>query len=75
MTPSIILLYPHPPIPGIVSTGLIFPFTYMSTYFHHITLLHAFFIFSSLPLKQTPRQDLFYLPVLFLKKDIIVCLT
>jgi hypothetical protein len=27
--PSIILIYPSPPIPGIVSTGLIFPFTYM----------------------------------------------
>jgi hypothetical protein len=30
-TSSIILLYSPPPIPGIVSTGLIFPFSYMST--------------------------------------------
>jgi hypothetical protein len=37
-TPSIILMYPPPPIPGIVSTGL------MSTYFHH-TLLHPFLLF------------------------------
>jgi hypothetical protein len=34
---SIILLYPSSPIPGIVSTGLIFLFTYMCTqYLHHI---------------------------------------
>jgi hypothetical protein len=36
-TISIILLYPHLPIPGIVSTGLIFPLIYMCTqYLHHI---------------------------------------
>jgi hypothetical protein len=29
-TPFIILLYPFSPIPGIVPTDLIFPFTYMS---------------------------------------------
>jgi hypothetical protein len=30
-------LSPPPPIPGTVSTGLIFPFTYMCTqYLHHI---------------------------------------
>jgi hypothetical protein len=35
-TPSIILLYP-PPIPGIVSMNLMFPFSHMSIqYFHHI---------------------------------------
>jgi hypothetical protein len=35
--PSIILLYPASPIPGVVSTGFIFPFSYVSTwYFHHI---------------------------------------
>jgi hypothetical protein len=35
--PSIILLYLFFPILGIVSTGLIFPFSYMSTqYLHHI---------------------------------------
>jgi hypothetical protein len=37
-TPSIILLYP-PSISGIVSTGIIFPFTYMCTqYLHYIHL-------------------------------------
>jgi hypothetical protein len=36
VTPSIILFYPISPIPVIVSTCLIFPFSYMSTYFHHI---------------------------------------
>jgi hypothetical protein len=36
-TSSIILLYPPPAPPEIVSTGLIFPFFYMSTnYFHYI---------------------------------------
>jgi hypothetical protein len=36
-TPSILLLYSPSHIPGTVSTGLIFPFSYMSTkYFHHI---------------------------------------
>jgi hypothetical protein len=36
-TPSIILLYPPSPIPGIVSIGLIFPFSYMCTQnLHHI---------------------------------------
>jgi hypothetical protein len=36
-TPSTILLYPPLPIPGVVSTGIIFPFTYMCTqYLHNI---------------------------------------
>jgi hypothetical protein len=40
-TPSVILLYPLP-IPGIVSTGLIFPLISMSTqYLHHVHLLHS----------------------------------
>jgi hypothetical protein len=30
-TPSTVFLYPFSPIPGIVSTGIIFPFTYMCT--------------------------------------------
>jgi hypothetical protein len=34
----IILLYSTSPITGIVSTCLIFPFSYMSTYFHYIHL-------------------------------------
>jgi hypothetical protein len=35
--PSIILLYPTSPVPGIVSTGLTFPITYMCTqHFYHI---------------------------------------
>jgi hypothetical protein len=36
-TPSTTLLYPFPHIPGIVSTDIIFPFTYMfPQYLHHI---------------------------------------
>jgi hypothetical protein len=38
-TPSIILLYSPLSIPGIVSTGFIFPFSYMSTYFTRFTIL------------------------------------
>jgi hypothetical protein len=35
--PSIALFYPSPPVPGTVSTGIVFTFTYMCThYFHHI---------------------------------------
>jgi hypothetical protein len=45
----------------------------MSTqYFHHIHLLHPFLISSHLPLLPIPGQDLFYLPVLLLKKDTFV---
>jgi hypothetical protein len=32
-TPSVALLYPPLPIPGMVSIGLIFAFTYMCTHF------------------------------------------
>jgi hypothetical protein len=39
--PTSFFMFP-PPVPRIVSTGLIFPFSYMSTYFHHIHLLHPF---------------------------------
>jgi hypothetical protein len=40
---SIILLYPPPPISGIVSTGFIFPFIYTCTeIFHHIHPLAPF---------------------------------
>jgi hypothetical protein len=43
-TPSIILLYPFSSAPGIVVTGLIFPFTYMctqmfATLFSHIYIM------------------------------------
>jgi hypothetical protein len=46
LSPSIILLYPPSPIPAIVLTGLIFPFTYKYTqYLYHIhpsnPLLHS----------------------------------
>jgi hypothetical protein len=45
-TPSITLLYPIPAagIPGIVSTGLVSPFTYVRTqYLHYIHLPVGFF--------------------------------
>jgi hypothetical protein len=44
--------------PGIVSTGLIFPFTYSYTwYFPHIHPLHPFLIPYLLPLVPTPRSN------------------
>jgi hypothetical protein len=39
------------------------------------TLLHTFLISSPSPLVATPRQHLFYLPVLLFFKDIFVCLS
>jgi hypothetical protein len=66
---STILLYLPPSILRIVSTGLIFPFSYMSAlYSTTFTLLHP--ISSLLPLAPTPRQDLLYLPVLPLKPSL-----
>jgi hypothetical protein len=57
--PSIVLLYPPSPIPGIVSTGLIFPSTYICTqYLHIFILLHPFPTSSHLPLI-LPDRDLF----------------
>jgi hypothetical protein len=45
---------PHLPIIEIVSTGIIFPFTYMCTqYLHHIHLSSPFFHFLPLPLVLT----------------------
>jgi hypothetical protein len=35
-TPSTIFLYPFPPIPGILSTGIFVAFTYFCTQLHHI---------------------------------------
>jgi hypothetical protein len=43
--------------------GLSFLFSYTSTYFLHIHLLHPFLISSALPLAPIPRQDLSYAPV------------
>jgi hypothetical protein len=56
--------FPAPPIPGIVSTDNIFPFTYMCTqYFYHI---HPPTLFPHLLPPPTgtnpPRQDLFCPP-------------
>jgi hypothetical protein len=60
-TPSIILLY----FPGIVSTGIIFPFTHMCTqYLHHIHLLCPFPHPPHSHWYQSPGQDLFCPPVL-----------
>jgi hypothetical protein len=53
-TASIILLYPHP-FSGIVSTGIIFPFTFMCTqYLHHIHPPTPFPNLLPLPLVSTP---------------------
>jgi hypothetical protein len=62
-TPSTILLYSSPPIPGIVSTGLIFPFAYVI--FPPYSPSYTLSLYPPpLPLVPTPRKDLFYLPVL-----------
>jgi hypothetical protein len=59
---SIIPLYSPSTILRIVSTGLIFPFSYMSTlYFHHIHSPTPFSLcLPLLSLVPTTRQDLFY---------------
>jgi hypothetical protein len=63
-TSPTILFYPPLPMPGIASTGLIFPFTNMCIqYLYHVqppTLSPH----PSPPLVTTPRQDLFCPPVL-----------
>jgi hypothetical protein len=69
-TLSIILLcFPSPCIPGIVSTGLIFPFTHMCIeYFQHIHPLTPFFISSSLLLVSLDRTCFASLFSDFIKK-------
>jgi hypothetical protein len=66
-----------PPIPGVVSTGLIFPFTYMSTqYLQHIHP-HTPFPYILSPPTGTKLQTGLVLPSVlnFCKKnDICVCL-
>jgi hypothetical protein len=65
-TPSIILFYSPPPIPGIVSTGLIFPFYMCTQYFHHI---HTHIPFSSIHPTVTYPHTTCFVPVLnFYKK-------
>jgi hypothetical protein len=57
--PSIVLLDPPPSIHRIISTGLIFPFTYMCTqYFYHINPPYHFLTSSPLPLVPTPQKRL-----------------
>jgi hypothetical protein len=51
-TPSIVLLYPPTPIPGIVSTGFIFPFSYLSTQCVHPPTPFPYLL---LPLVPTPQ--------------------
>jgi hypothetical protein len=64
-TPSTALFYCPFPIPGMVSSGIIFVFTYKCTHFCTILTLLSFFPTTSplLPLAQIlppcPRQDLF----------------
>jgi hypothetical protein len=58
-TPSIILLYPPHTIPGMVSTGIIFPFAYMCIqYLHYIHSPVPFPHLFPLPLVPNPWQDL-----------------
>jgi hypothetical protein len=75
-TPSIILLYPPLPIPRIVSPGLIFPLTHMSTEcLHHIHPPIPFPYILSPPTGTNPRQDLFCLSIyVFVLKNDIFCL-
>jgi hypothetical protein len=55
-TQSKIFLHPHPPIPGTVTTDIIFPITYMCTqYLHHIHLPSPFPHLLSLPLVLSPN--------------------
>jgi hypothetical protein len=64
---SIILLYPPVPIPEIVSTGLIVPFTYMCRKYLHYIHPPAFFPHILTPPTGTnhpPRQELFHPSVL-----------
>jgi hypothetical protein len=67
VTPTTILLYLPSFIPGIVSTSLIFPFTYMCT--QHLLYIHPPVPFPHhFPLStgsNTPRQDLFWPSLLF----------
>jgi hypothetical protein len=67
-----------PLIPGIVSTGLISPFTYMyAQYLHHIHLPTPFPQLLPTPTSTNSlRQELFYPPVLWFYKqnDIFTCL-
>jgi hypothetical protein len=77
--PSLYSFIPLTPIPGIVSTGLIFPFhTWVHSFSTTFTILLPFLI-SPPPLYQSPGQDLFYLLVLCFwrkkKKNIFVCLS
>jgi hypothetical protein len=72
-TPSIILLYPPSSILRMLSTGLIFPFAYMSTqYFHHVRPPTPFLYILPPPTGTNPETGLFYLPVLcFWKKTFL----
>jgi hypothetical protein len=46
---------PSSPIPGVISAGLIFPFSYMNAYFHHIHSPTTFTYILPLPLIQAPQ--------------------
>jgi hypothetical protein len=67
-TSSTILLIHSPPIPGTVSTGIIFAFIYMCT--HFFCTVFPFLPLSPTPLPSywcqpfLPEQDLFCLPAL-----------
>jgi hypothetical protein len=65
-TPSIILLYTPSPVPRIVSTCLILPFSYMSTYYFHYMHPSTPFPNTILPYHwyQPSGKDLLYLPIL-----------
>jgi hypothetical protein len=70
-TPYFTLLYPPPSIPGIVSTSVIFSFTYMCTqYLHYIYSITLFPHILHLPTVTSPppRQDLFHPTVLQLRR-------
>jgi hypothetical protein len=70
-------LLPPPPIPGIVSTGLIFLFTYMYTYFHHIHPLKSLSLYTLSPIGIYPLDRThfaFLFSVLVKKKKMTFCL-
>jgi hypothetical protein len=62
------------PISGIVLTGLIFPFSYMSMKLTSHSSSIPFPYILPPPLVPIPRQELFYLPVLHFLKRHYFCL-
>jgi hypothetical protein len=72
-TPSIFLFSPPSPLLRTVSIAIVQFHSWIHKYFHHICPPLPFLMPSPLPLP-TPQQEMFYLPVLHLKKTPHFCL-